>query len=137
MLKVLLLISLLFIPGCSFAEGIFAEKIDLLKDLIPNRIGIKYMVTSDSYSIPALSIESVHSQSFNKIKTENDSGYYWTRNFSLPSIIIDAEGELGLGASIGLEIYNVEYQLGFYSILGKGQHEEDKGWRAYLGIELF
>ncbi len=116
----------------SFAGG--------FKELIPNRIGIKYMATSDSYSIPALSIEGVHSVPLNKIiNKKSDPGkgeYYWEYNFSLPSIIIDAEGEYGIGASVGLSIYQVEYQVGFYSLLGNNQHEDDKEYRDYAGIEL-
>lgn len=130
--KLLLLMTLLLLPIQSYGAGI-----DLLTNLIPNRVGIKYMFTTDDYSIPGLCISAAHPQLLNKAITPENNKHNWQYNFSLPSVVIDAEGELGIGGSIGLAIYDYEYQVGFYGILGKHQHEGNNDYRAYLGVEIF
>jgi len=104
---------------------------DVGKKLIPNRVGINYLATMNNYGIPALSAESCHIQ---RIPIKEGYTEYC---FTLPKLILDAEGEIGIGSTIGIGLYNFEFQLGFYSIIGAKQHETNKGYRTFIGIELF
>ncbi len=133
--KLLVLLGLMILPSISFAGGI-----DILKSLIPNRVGIDYAITSDSYSIPMWVIDSCHIQPFNralKMEDRDPDKFYWDYNFAFPSVSIDAETEIGIGASLGLEIYKVGFHVGFYSIIGTKEHEGDKGYRSYIKVKIF
>lgn len=126
------LFVLLGLVGLLIPVSVSGAGIDVLKGLIPNRVGVNYLVTTDDYSIPALAIDSCHIQkvSINENATLN-------YNFILPKILLDAEGELGIGSCVGIGQYNYEFQLGFYSIIGKNQHESNKDYRAFISLELF
>ena len=130
MLKVLLLLGLLLIPGsdCSFAGT------NTFKGLIPSKIGIE-ILRADDYFIPALSIENCQRIEIDTNYVKDSTVLYY--DFNLPKILIDVDGEIGVGGSIGIGWERCRAEAGFYAIIGKNQHEGDKDWRAYIGMCIF